>query len=241
MNVYRPQTLVIVRHAESVWNKNAEHGRGRVNKIPEELKGVPDHLTPLSAAGESQAILTGRILDMMFGGFETIYHSPWVRTTQTAKIIVDQFPDETRERMEKRLFKNLFLTEQDFGYLDAGVTPPAELKKLYDRFYKEREIIGKFYAKPPNGDAWLAKCKDTHNFLDIIFRQNRHGQKILIVTHGVTMQTFRYHLERINEEKLVELYEADKNKNCGVSHYEWNPKLGSGGRYELKFWNKVFY
>ncbi len=239
--IYRPLTLVIVRHAESVWHKYAKNGRSRAKKIPASLKGVPDHMTPLSGEGYRQAEETGRALAKMFTEFETVYHSPWLRTTETAKTIVEAFPEPQRGRMKERLFRNLFLTEQDFGDLDAGVRDPEELKKLYDKFARDRELIGKFYAKPPNGQSWHEECKDTHHFLDICFRPNRHGQKLLIVTHGVTKQTFRYHLERIDEEKLVELYQADKNKNCGVSHYEWNPKLGSEGRYELKFWNKIFY
>lgn len=239
--IYRPKTLVIVRHAQSLWNKYAETGRGKHLEVPEELKGIPDHKTPLSEEGREQAFITGVKLASLFGEFQTVYYSPWLRTTQTAELIVSGFGKRAQKKMEKRFFRNLFLTEQDFGYLDIGVGDPEEVKKLYAKFYKERYLIGKFYAKPPNGHSWHEECKDTHHFLDIIFRPNRHSQKLLIVTHGVKKQTFRYHLERIDEEKLVELYEADKNKNCGVSHYEWNPSLGSGGRYELKFWNKIFY
>lgn len=239
--IYRPQTLVIVRHAESLWNKHAENGRGNMRELPAELNGVPDHKTPLSEAGIQQAYKTGKALAQMFGEFETVYHSPWLRTSETADGILEGFKPSVRDRMRKRLFRNLFLTEQNFGYLDAGVAGQFEVRKLYEKFYRDRKVIGKFYARAPNGESWADVCMRTHNFLDIAFRPNRHGQKLLIVTHGVTKQTFRYHLERIEEEKLVELYQADKNKNCGVSHYEWNSKLGTGGRYELKFWNKTVY
>ena len=239
--IYRPQTLVIVRHAESLWNKHAENGRSYLKGAPEELLGVPDHRTPLSEEGKRQAILTGQALAKEFGEFETVYYSPWLRTSQTAKIILDGFPARAQKRMSRRFFRNLFLTEQNFGDLDIGVGDPEEVEKAYKKFYRERESIGKFYARTPNGESWADICMRTHQFLDIIFRPNRHGQKLLIITHGVTKQTFRYHLERIEEEKLVELYQADKNKNCGASHYEWNSKFGSGGRYELKFWNKIFY
>jgi len=78
----------------------------------------------------------------------------------------------------------------------------------------------------------------THQFLDIIFRPNRAGQKILIVTHGVAAQTFRYHLERLDEDSLLEKYHADKMENCGVSHYEWDE---FSGRYALRFWNRAIY
>ncbi len=239
--ISRPQTLVIVRHAQSKWNEHAEKGRGSILTVPEELDGVPDHRTPLTLRGAEQAIITGRDLAKKFGEFETVYYSPWLRTTQTAELIVSEFGLRARKRMEKRFFRNLFLTEQNFGDLDIGVGDSEAVRKLYDKFSPERKKIGKFYARAPNGECWADVCMRTHQFLDIIFRPNRHKQKLLIVTHGVTMQTFRYHLERINEEKLVELYQDDKNKNCGVSQYDWNPKLGSSGRYELKYWNNIFY
>ena len=239
--IYRPQTLVFVRHAESLWNAAARNGRGELKKAPPELVGIPDHLTQLSEAGKEQALKTGKALSEMFGSFDTVYYSPWKRTAETAQIIVDQFTEAEREKMKKRLLRNIFIVEQNFGDLDIGVGNPGAVEKAYEDFYKARERIGKFWTRPPNGECWWDVCMRTHTFLDIIFKPNRHKEKILVVLHGISMQTTRYHLERMNEVELVENYQEDKIKNCGTAHYEWNPTLGELGRYELKFWNRVFY
>jgi len=101
--------------------------------------------------------------------------------------------------------------------------------------------MGKFYLRTPNGESWADVCMRTHQFLDVLFRANRHGQKILVITHGIAMQTFRYHLERLEEDELVERYNEERCKNCGVGWYKWNPQLDNDGKYELQFWNKTFY
>lgn len=84
--VFRPKRLVIVRHAQSLWNaaesnKNKDKGEYRGKEIPPELEGVPDWDVPLSTGGIQQAIETGQALANMFREFETVYYSPWFRTT----------------------------------------------------------------------------------------------------------------------------------------------------------------
>ncbi|MBI2063792.1 MAG: histidine phosphatase family protein [Candidatus Yanofskybacteria bacterium] len=239
--IFRPKSLIFVRHAESVWNALSQGQRGTVKEMPAGLKNMPDYKTPLTENGIAQAIKTGAELLKQFGEFETIYHSPWVRTTKTTELLLNSFPKKTQGKMRKRCFRNLFLIEQQFGDLDLGISECTDLQKKYNEFYERRKIAGKFYLRPPNGESWWDVCMRTHTFLDIIFRPNRHGQRLLIVSHGVAIQTFRYHLERLGEDEVVELYQHDKCKNCGVSWYEWNPNLGSRGRYELRFWNKTFY
>lgn len=240
--IYRPKTLVIVRHAESLWNAYSGKERGTLKKVPPELKDIPDHKTPLSEAGKKQAVITGEALAKQFGEFDTVYYSPWRRTKDTGQIILEQFSTCARKRMQERFFGNLFIIEQSFGDLDIGISNPQDLRKAYDEFYRKRRMIGKFYTPTPNGESWWHVCMRTHDFLEILFRPNRNGQKILIITHGVTMQTFRYHLERIDEDTLVESYQKDKCRNCGVSWYEWDGRrTDSSGQYILRFWNKIFY
>lgn len=240
---YRPKSLVIVRHAQSLWNKISPSHRGQATEASPEMKGIPDHRTPLTETGMEQARATGRGLAEMFGDFDVVYHSPWLRTTETAKLIIGEFPEPFRSSMRARTFRNLFLVEQRFGDLDIGVSDELGLveenRARYEKFSRWRRIVGKFYATPPNGQAWDEVCKETDLFLlSALYRSGRDGQKVLIVTHGVRKQTFRYHLEGMDEERLVEEYHRDKPKNCGVSHYEWDE---AAERYALRFWNKTFY
>jgi len=159
MSEYRPKSLVIVRHAQSVWNKIAPQHRGQAKEAPPEMKGIPDHGTPLTEEGERQALATGSALGEMFGEFDVIYHSPWARTTKTANLIIDAYAEPYENRMRSRCFRNLFLMEQNFGDLDIGVGDPQDIHDKYSAFYRRREVAGKFYLRPPNGESWADVCR----------------------------------------------------------------------------------
>jgi len=227
----RPALLVVVRHGESVRNTFDVHDG--IEKMPREIATTPDHLIPLTEQGERQARNTGIGLREEFGGFDIVFHSPWLRTTQTAKLIAEALPPNTPLR------RNLFLTEQHFGQLDPALWPHRldRYEAAYQLFELQREIMGRFYCRPPDGESWADVCIRTHQFLGILFRPDYAGKRVLLVTHGVTQQSFRYHLEYPTEEELVEEYQRDRNRNCGVGAYTH----AAGDRWKLLFWNKTYY
>ena len=230
---FRPALLVVVRHGESL--HNTIDGHADPESIRAAVATTPDHLIPLTARGEAQAVATGRGLLTEFGAFDLIMHSPWLRTTQTAQLILQAFPSQTLLR------RSLFLTEQHFGQLDPALWLDRldEHAVAYRRFERQREIVGKFYCRPPDGESWADVCIRTHQFLGTLFRAEHQGKKVLVVTHGVTQQSFRYHLEHPTEEDLVEAYQRDPNRNCGIGAYQC---LGPGPiGWRLLCWNKRYY
>ncbi|MHB8574741.1 MAG: histidine phosphatase family protein [Dehalococcoidia bacterium] len=228
---HRPSLLVVVRHGESLRNTFDIHSG--IEKLPESLAHIPDHRIPLTAEGERQARLTGKGLHGAFGDFDIVFHSPWLRTTQTAELVCAQFPRPLVLR------RNIFLTEQHFGQLDPSLWPHRleVYEAQYRLFEQQRDIMGKFYCRPPDGESWADVCIRTHQFLSILFRPQFDQKRILVVTHGVTQQSFRYHLEHPTEEELVEEYQHDRNRNCGVGAYSWTPETS----WKLQFWNRVYY
>ncbi|HLZ69456.1 MAG TPA: histidine phosphatase family protein [Dehalococcoidia bacterium] len=227
----RPALLVVVRHGESLRNTYDVHSG--LQQMPPEIASTPDHLIPLTAEGERQARCTGEGLRAEFGAFDTIYHSPWLRTTQTAHLIAEALPAGAALR------RNLFLTEQHFGQLDPAIWPQRlqRYEAAYKLFELQREIMGRFYCRPPDGESWADVCIRTHQFLGILFRPEHAGKRVLLITHGVTQQSFRYHLEYPTEEQLVEEYERDRNRNCGVGAYTHSPQTG----WTLLYWNKTYF
>jgi broad specificity phosphatase PhoE len=227
----RPALLVVVRHGQSLRNTFDLH-RG-VDEIPTAALEIPDHLIPLTDEGERQAAATGDGLGRDFGRFDYVFHSPWLRTTQTAELIERRLPERAKMR------RSVFLTEQTFGELDSALWPREMDRYLAARrrFEMRREIAGRFYSRPPDGESWADVCLRTHQFLGSIFRPETRDAKVLVVTHGVTQQTFRYHLEHPTEDELVEEYERDRSRNCGAGAYAWTPEPG----WRLLFWNKVYY
>jgi len=226
----RPSLLVVLRHGQSLRNTFDVHAG--IDQIPEALTEIPDHLIPLTAKGEQQAIKTGQGLRKEFESFDYIFHSPWRRTTRTAELIGQAFEGSIPVR------RSLFLTEQSFGQLDPAIWPKhlQRYEAAYRWFEQQRAIVGKFYCRPPDGESWADVCMRTHQFLDILFRWEFAGKRILIVTHGVTQQSFRYHLEHPTEEELVEQYQHSKNQNCGAGAYTWTPE----SFWRLLFWNKTY-
>lgn len=227
----RPALLVVVRHGESVRNTFDVHAG--LEHMPREIATTPDHLIPLTEEGERQARCTGVGLREEFGHFDVVFHSPWLRTTQTAKLIAEALPANTPLR------RNLFLTEQHFGQLDPALWPHHldRYEAAYQLFELQRTIMGRFYCRPPSGESWADVCIRTHQFLGILFRPDYASKRVLLVTHGVTQQSFRYHLEYPTEEELVEEYQRDRNRNCGVGAYTHAP----GDGWTLLFWNKTYY
>lgn len=228
---HRPSLLVVMRHGQSL--RNAFDVHAGLEHIPESLTEIPDHLIPLTPAGEEQAATTGRGLREEFGGFDFIFHSPWLRTCQTALLVERVFDESIPAR------RNLYLIEQNFGQLDPAIWPKhlERYEAAYRWFEQQREIVGKFYCRPPDGESWADVCMRTHQFLGTLFRPEYAGKRILVVTHGVVQQSFRYHLEHPTEEELVEEYQLGKNRNCGAGAYRWTPER----LWELLYWNKCYY
>lgn len=238
MAEYRPSDIILVRHGESVWNAHGRENKKRANP-PRQMEGIPDHKTPLTDRGCSQASETGWVLSQQIA-LETngrkvpvVYHSPYVRTTQTAERIAQALQCE-------RLYRDLNLVEQNFGWLDAGVYPNREeFLEMQDRFSHLRNTVGKFYAKPPHGESWCDVARRTHDFLGKLFRPKWHEQPIVVVSHAVTIATFLYHLAGRDEEETVEYYQRNELDNCGVTHFRYDP--AARWNWDLLYWNKVLY
>jgi broad specificity phosphatase PhoE len=229
---HRPALLVVVRHGQSL--RNTVNLHAGLDQIPKVVTEIPDHLTPLTDEGEQQAATTGQGLQGEFGRFDVVFHSPWLRTTQTAELLLQAFPEP-----RPPLRRNLYLLEQSFGRLDPALWPHQleHYEASFHQFEQQRSIVGRFYCRPPDGESWADVCMRTHHFLGVVFRPEWHGKRVLVVTHAVPQQSFRYHLEHPTEEELVEEYEAARNLNCGAGAYSWSPDQG----WQLLFWNKVYY
>lgn len=228
---YRPSDIVFVRHGESEWNawKNAGH-----KGAPPAMEGLPNHKTPLTAEGLRQAQVTGKVLGKEFPEFAVVYHSPYVRTTQTAQAIVGQLS------RAPSVYRDLLLVEQQFGWLDEGVFPDKKMLEQLQAMFKDlRASTGKFYANPPNGESWFNVCLRTHDFLDKIFRPQWDGKPVLVVSHAVTIATFLYHLAGRDEDEMLRIYKRDELDNCGIVHFRHNPK--SSNHWDLVCWNRTVW
>ena len=105
-----PSRLVIVRHAESqrnIWKEIAT-AKGEL------VYGgkVRDMDVALTEKGEKQAIATGKGLGAEYK-FDHAFVSPFLRTVETARLMIGQFPYTVEIIEDERL------REIDFGVLDG--------------------------------------------------------------------------------------------------------------------------
>ena len=223
--------LVIVRHGES--HRNVRRLAAAAAGHAEYGGDVRDVDTPLTTRGERQAESTGRYLRDRFR-FDRIFVSPYLRTVETARLIMKQLPQPVDPTYEERI------REKEFGILD-GLTRAGITRKYPDEL-KRRDREGKYYYRPPGGESYPDVALRVHSFLGTLVRDCRR-QSVLVVCHSVVVLTFRRLLERLSEQELMTIDRdpAQDVCNCSVTWYEFDPAVGAIGRLVLREFNSVHY
>ena len=227
-----PQDIWLVRHGQSAGNvarDAAEAAKGLLIDIAERDVDVP-----LSPLGCEQAESLGQ----WFGSLpedqrpNVVLHSPYVRAAETARIIVERLGggEASTVRVDERL------REKEFGILDRLTTHGIAHK--YPELHEQRHHVGKFYFRPPGGESWCDVILRLRSVLDTITREYNH-ERVLIVGHQVTVNCFRYLLERLDEATILAFDRAGDVPNCSVTSYEFNPDAGRRGRLVLRLTNFV--
>jgi broad specificity phosphatase PhoE len=228
-----PQKIWIVRHGQSA---------GNVARDAAEAAGLPlidiatrDMDTPLSPLGVQQAHALGH----WFGQMpveerpNVILCSSYVRARDTAGIVLEAAGmtlDDVSFLSDERL------REKEFGILDR-LTRFGILEK-YPELSDQRAHVGKFYFRPPGGESWCDVILRLRSVVDTISREYRR-ERVLIVGHQVIVHCFRYLLERLDEQKILELDRANDVPNCSVTSYEFDPARGRNGKLVLRLVNFV--
>lgn len=232
--INRPRRLVIVRHAESLRNRD----KGTNVYFPDEMarqyvQGIADHDIPLTERGHEQAHQTGLALAELFGPFDYAYHSGYRRTIETMNGLLAAFPDDVRAQIRVR--QNDFIRERDPGYTYDMTTAEAEAAFPWLKEYWQ--TFGGFMGRPPGGESLEDVSVRVYHFLNMLFR-DRPGQNILVVTHGGTKRGFRFRLEHWDYARATKWPAGQSPKNCGVTVYEYSP---AADRLVLVEYNAVHY
>jgi len=183
--------IKLVRHGES------EANIGRV--LTHE---VADHAIPLSERGWDQARAVGRKLGRSFIDGALVYSSPYRRTRDTVVGIYEgcgMIPPERRHA----LYEDPRLREVEHGY-----EPAEEQEEL-------RRTHGSFYYRFRGGES-PADCYDrTSSFLESMMRQieRKQTERILIVTHGLTIRCFVMRFLHLSVEEFDSLANP---ANCDI-------------------------
>jgi len=228
-----PDCLWIVRHGESSSNVARRHAYE--NGLPRIVTPERDVDVPLSPLGEQQARALGR----WFGGLAperrptAVRASCYVRAMRTAGLICEE---AGLDLDDMDFIRDERLREQEFGIIDRLT------RDGIDRHHPEqaelRAKFGKFYHRPPGGESWCDVILRLRSVIDTLTRDYR-GERVLIVCHSVVVSCFRYLLERMTEQEILDIDRQDEVANCSVTRYEFDPSAGKRGKLVLREYNFV--
>lgn len=228
-----PDVLWIVRHGESAGNvarEEAEKAGHPVINIP-----MRDVDVPLSALGERQAVALGRWFAVMTPDEQpsVVLTSPYMRARETARLTLET-ANLDRGRISHIVDERL--REKEFGIFDR--LTKHGIRQKYPEQAEYRSILGKFYHRPPGGESWCDVILRLRSVIDTITRDYRR-ERVLIVSHQVVVNCFRYLLERLTEEQILAIERAQDVANCSVTSYAFDKNLGRHGKLALRLFNFV--
>jgi broad specificity phosphatase PhoE len=67
------------------------------------------------------------------------------------------------------------------------------------------------------------------------------GQRVMLITHHLTILSIRAILERLSSSEFVDLDKKQKPVNCGVTIYHGEAGVGKNGRLIMDEYNTKFY
>lgn len=216
-----PDTLWVVRHGQSAGNVASDHahaaGLGHIDLA------IRDVDVPLSPLGERQATALGEWFAQRPAEQrpEVVLTSPYRRARQTADLIGRAGGLANRDVaycLDERL------REREFGVLDRLTS-----RGIQDRFPEQAEaraLLGKFYHRPPGGESWCDVILRLRAALDTL-SLHHSGARVLVVGHQVVVLCLRYLLERLDEERILQIDAQGDVANCGLTEYRHEPSSSS--------------
>ena len=224
-----PSKLWVVRHGESAGNvaRDAAHV-ARLQDIDISDRDVD---VPLSPLGQRQSRALGRWFAALPQETKPgiVLSSPYLRAQSTAKIIGEAtgFADSFSGMVvDERL------REKEFGILDRLTKLGIELR--HPELAASRQLVGKFYYRPPAGESWCDVILRLRSVLDTI-SLHYGGKHVLIVAHQVVVLCMRYLIENMDEKTILAIDAQGDVANCAVTEYVLDRKKGGGSLVLTKY------
>jgi broad specificity phosphatase PhoE len=219
-----PQVVWLVRHGESMGNVADAHAqRAKAGRLELDVRD-PD--VELSDTGRSQAEALGKWLAGLPEDERptAALSSPFERALMTAQLATAGL--EVRLRTDERL------RERDFGAFDRMTG--AGIREQYPDEAKRRDLLGKFYYRPPGGESWADVALRIRSVLAT--EGLRYDcERLLIVAHQAVIMVFRYVLEELTEQELLEVDRDEQVANASLTRYDRD----ADGNLRLTSFNEV--
>jgi broad specificity phosphatase PhoE len=203
-----PASLTLIRHGESVGNvADAEARRRKADHLDLDSR---DADVELSDTGRQQA---DALHDWLHEAPEqerptVVLSSPYRRASDTALRAVDGTDLEVV--FDERL------RERDLGLFD-GLTGRG-IRSRYAEEADRRKKVGKFYYQPPSGESWADVVLRVRSLLADL-RFGFEDARVWLFSHQAVIMSFRYLLDGLSEQQLMEIDGATHLGNVSLSTY----------------------
>jgi broad specificity phosphatase PhoE len=204
-----PQVVWLVRHGESMGNvADARAQQAKAGRLELDVRD-PD--VALSDTGRAQAEALGKWLAELPEDERptAALSSPFERALTTAQLATSNLG--IRVRTDERL------RERDFGAFD-GMTG-AGIREQFPDEAKRRDLLGKFYYRPPGGESWADVALRIRSVLAT--EGLRYDcERLMIVAHQAVIMVFRYVLEELTEQELLAVDKEEQVANASLTRYD---------------------
>jgi broad specificity phosphatase PhoE len=232
--IERPACIVLVRSGDSNATQ-LPRGQGVRDK---EMRGQRSTEVELTEHGISQAKLAGAHLAGNLQPFDAIFVSPWRRATHTLELILDAYPESKRMRMLEETRQDERLRDRDPGII--AFLDHLDIRRRFPEEARRLELEGPYYYRPAGGESWADVTLRSYSIINTMFR-DRVDQRILVVTHGLVILSFRKILERLSHDQILSVIDYDLPLTCSISRFEPLPGHAEAGRMQRIEWNTVPY
>ena len=117
---------------------------------------------------------------------------------------------------------------------EAALRAGAGIREQYPDEAGRRDLLGKFYYRPPGGESWADVALRIRSLLAT--EGLRHDcERLLIVAHQAVIMVFRYVLEELTEQELLAVDKEEQVANASLTRYE---RTDDGG-FRLIAFNEV--
>jgi broad specificity phosphatase PhoE len=206
--------LWLVRHGESTANIQATQAQqARLEVIPVEHR---DADVPLSPTGVRQAEALGSWLAANAGGPvpSAIWSSPYLRAQQTLAVALGV------SGLQRPLLVDERLRDRELGILDTLTSHGVDQR--YPDEAARRRWLGKFYYRPPGGEAWTDVALRIRSFLRDVDAGEASGP-VLIAAHDAVVLVFLYLCLGWSEQELLAFAASNTVLNASVTRLTRQP------------------
>jgi broad specificity phosphatase PhoE len=203
-----PSRLWLIRHGQSAGNVARDAAEDSGADIID--LATRDADVPLSELGATQSQATAQWFETVEEPPEVFFASPFVRAYQTCKAVAHDDEICVDER----------LREKEFGILDR-FSKRGILNK-FPELAEQRRLVGKFYFRPPGGESWCDVILRLRSFVEVL-RRDYAQRRVVVVSHQVIVNCLRYLLERLDEQRILEIDQQGDVPNCSITEYAGTP------------------